>query len=321
MQKNLATPGRVGAPVAALQALSDDLKVTSNATPPIAAVPPPQGKEAPFPPVGVGDFLPHRPERRLPYELIGSLVAVVVITGAYLILARGSIPRASGLAGHILGLAGFLLMLATETLYSLRKRLPGFHLGRMSTWLRLHIFTGIVGPYLVLLHSGWKFHELAGVLMLLVVLMVVSGFIGRYIYTAVPRTVDGAEIAVRELEERIAAADRQLAQAIPGLAQEAKMATPKGWQLVFGRTWLRWRQRRRWRRLLNNLDAESRARAPQLQNLLAERYRWQLQIESLAASRRLLALWHVIHIPLGVVVFTLAFIHIGAALYFATLMK
>ena len=35
-------------------------------------------------------------------------------------------------------------------------------------------------------------------------------------------------------------------------------------------------------------------------------------------TRRLLALWHVFHVPLGVALFTLAFIHIGAALYYAT---
>jgi hypothetical protein len=299
--------------------------VSKKAAPAIA-VPPlqPHPAHPALPQPGVGEFVSHRQRRRLPYELIGSLVAIVAITVAYWILARGGAPRASSTVGHLLGIAGFVMMLATETLYSLRKRLPKFHLGRMSTWLQWHIFMGIVGPYLVLLHTGWKFHGLAGVLTLLVVVMVVSGFIGRYIYTAVPRTLDGAEIAVRELEARIAAADRQLeAQGIPGLAREMVLTAEPvaGWRLVFGRTWLCWRQRRRWRRLLENLDADSRARAVSLGNLLADRYRWHLQIESLAASRRLLAWWHVIHIPLGVVVFTLAFIHIGAALYFATLLK
>ena len=58
-----------------------------------------------------------------------------------------------------------------------------------------------------------------------------------------------------------------------------------------------------------------------LKRLLAERFQLQLQIQSLAGARRLLALWHVFHIPLGVAVFTLAFIHIGATLYFATFLK
>ena len=46
-------------------------------------------------------------------------------------------------------------------LYSLRKRLPNFHWGRMSTWLQVHVVTGLVGAYLVLLHAAWKFNGLA----------------------------------------------------------------------------------------------------------------------------------------------------------------
>ena len=130
-------------------------------------------------------------------ELIFSLIAIVAITGGYVYLAREEAPQPSGLLGHGLGIVGFLMMLSTETLYSLRKRLPRFTTWQMSTWLQIHIFTGIVGSYLVVLHSAWKFNGLAGVVTFLTVVIVVSGFVGRYIYTAVPRTLDGAELSVR----------------------------------------------------------------------------------------------------------------------------
>jgi hypothetical protein len=35
----------------------------------------------------------------------------------------------------------------------------------------------------------------------------------------------------------------------------------------------------------------------------------------------LLALWHTIHIPIGIVLFISAFVHVGAALYYATFLK
>ena len=101
-------------------------------------------------------------------------------------------------------------MLMTETLYTLRKRSRRAGWGRMSTWLDFHIFTGLVGPYLVLLHSSWKFNGLAGIVMLLTVVIVASGFIGRYIYTAVPRTAEGAEIEAAQLERQIAEVDGEL---------------------------------------------------------------------------------------------------------------
>jgi uncharacterized protein DUF4339 len=268
-----------------------------------------------------------RPQARQPaYELIIALAAVVVIGVWYALAARGGAPRPGSLLGHSLGVLGLLMMLCTETLYSLRKRLRGFHFGRMRTWLQVHIFTGIVGPFLVLLHSAGKFNGLAGVLTLLTLLIVLSGFVGRYLYTAVPRTLDGVEVEVRELDERIAAADRQLQAlgiALPEVQALAAAAAPRrrGWMLVLGRHWLRWRQWRRLRRALQEAHLAGASRTARLRALLAERYRLQLQIDSLAVGRRLMALWHVIHIPLGVALFTLAFLHVGGALYYSTLLK
>ncbi|GAB4415607.1 MAG: hypothetical protein Kow002_00810 [Anaerolineales bacterium] len=175
-------------------------------------------------------------------ELWLAFVAAVFITGVYglVLFFTREIPPAGELFGHSLGILGFTLMLMTETLYSLRKRSRSARWGRMSSWLQFHIFTGLVGPYMVLLHTSWKFNGLAGVTTLLTVIIVISGFIGRYIYTRIPRTADGLEI----------------------------------------------------------------------QGALPEK--------ALKSARRLMALWHTIHIPIGMALFTAAFVHIAAALYYAT---
>jgi phage FluMu protein Com len=252
---------------------------TAAPAPPVAAAPPSLSLAK----GAVAFDLPPR-VRRAPYELIFALIVMATITVWYVNAAQRGVPQPGGVVGHSLGVVGFLLMLSAETLYSLRKRIRGFTLGPTGVWLRVHIFTGLVGPYLVLLHSAGKFNGLAGVLSLLTVLMVLSGFVGRYIYTAVPRTLDGAEVAVGDLEARIAAADRQL---------QARRLDPSG----------------------------AAAQAAELEKLEAERSRLQRQVRSLATGRRLLALWHLFHIPLGVALFALAFIHIGAALYYATFLK
>jgi hypothetical protein len=183
-------------------------------------------------------------------ELWLALIAVIVITAMYaaIVVLTRTVPAAGELYGHTLGIIGFILMLMTETLYSLRKRSRTrvAKWGRMSDWLQFHIFTGIVGPYLVLLHSSWKFYGLAGATMLLTVIIVISGFIGRYIYTSIPRTLEGIEVET----------------SLGGV-----------------------------------------------------------QAAALAHSRRLLALWHTIHIPIGMALFIAAFVHIAAALYYATLLK
>jgi hypothetical protein len=181
-------------------------------------------------------------------ELWLSLLAAMLITAVYafVVFWTRAIPPAGALFGHVLGILGFILMLLSETLYSFRKRSQTARWGSMASWLQFHIFTGLVGPYLVLLHSSWKFNGLAGATTLLTVIIVISGFIGRYIYTQIPRGLDGIEIETSSGQE---------------------------------------------------------------------------QAGVLARARRLLGVWHLLHIPLGMALFTAAFIHIGAALYYATLMR
>lgn len=259
--------------------------------------------------------------RQRTYELWYALAAMIGIALVYVPVAAQGVPRASGVFGHGLGIIGFLLMLSTETLYSIRKRTRGKTIGRLSTWLQIHIFTGIIGPFLVLLHSSWKFNGLAGVLMLMTAVIVISGFIGRYIYTAVPRTVDGAEVALRDLEAQIAQIDTRL-QALGLAVRSIPAASPVGGAgAVLGRWLHRWRYRRQIGATLKTLAAADPASARQLRRLLDERFRWQRQIDSLATARRLLAVWHTIHIPIGVALFTVAGIHIVETLYYATFIK
>ncbi len=178
-------------------------------------------------------------------ELWWAFLAGIIITGLYggVYLTTREIPAASELFGHAIGIFGFILMLMTEVLYSLRKRTRSASWGKMASWLQFHIFTGLVGPYMVLLHTSWKFNGLAGVTTLFTLIIVVSGFIGRYIYTRIPRTLDGLEI----------------------------------------------------------------------EGTLSE--------SALRQARQLMALWHTIHIPIGMALFVSAFVHIGGAIYYATLLK
>jgi hypothetical protein len=262
------------------------------------------------------------------HELYLALATALLVGIVYLAFARNGVPRSSGLLGHGLGIVGFLLMLGAETLYSWRKQQRDARWGRVHRWLQAHVYLGLVGPFLVLLHSAWKLNGLAGATMLLTLLMVASGFVCSYIYTSLPRSVDGAELAMRELEAQIAANNAQLQQWTAGRAanvvtQVERMAsqtgpTRGGTTTVFARALLHWNYRRRLRRDLRRLDGAGRDQARELAMLLDRHYRLDIQARSLAAARRLLGQSRTIHITLGVVLFALAFVHIGAALYYAT---
>lgn len=213
--------------------------------------------------------------------IAAALIAAATVGYATYVSASG-VPPAGDLVGHLLGIVGFTMMLLTETLYSLRKRALGRARGSMRTWLRAHIVMGIVGPYLVFLHTAWEFNGLAGVLTLMTAIVVISGFIGRYIYSAVPRTANGAVLEAQELSDTLA--ELRLAEAArPETTDDAT------------------------RRL--HRDIEGRMRT------------LERQISALRWERRALATWHTIHIPLGMTMFVVAFAHIAAALYYGTLMR
>jgi hypothetical protein len=122
-------------------------------------------------------------------ELWYSAFAIVVVTLLYLAAyaQRGAFPAASGLVGHGIGTLGFVLMLMAETLYSIRKRVDDARWGSMADWLRFHIVTGLVGPWMVLLHTAMSFRGLAGFALLLTGIVVLSGIAGRYLFTAASR--------------------------------------------------------------------------------------------------------------------------------------
>jgi len=69
------------------------------------------------------------------------------------------------------------------------------------------------------------------------------------------------------------------------------------------------------------LDTNTLNRIDQLEGLVRRKRSLYRQVSSLAAARRLLALWHAVHIPIGMVLFTAAFIHALTAVYYATLLR
>lgn len=265
-------------------------------------------------------------------ELWYAFFAILAITILYLfmVISLGGVPAASEFFGHSLGILGFMLMVMTEILYSYRKRSRKAEWGRMSSWLQFHIFTGLVGPYLVVLHSSFKFNGLAGVVMLMTMVVVSSGFIGRYIYTAIPRTADGIEMETIELEKRFKDTEIELRNWLALRPSVAPILEQRLTDLVaiannstlftLSRPISDWSTRFQWWFQKMRMDTTRRAQVGQLERILKQYKILRRQRATLAQSRRLLALWHSVHIPIGMALFTAAIIHIAAAIYYATLL-
>lgn len=111
--------------------------------------------------------------------------------------------KPTGFYGHGLGIVGSALMIIGVSTYSSRKRIKRLrYVGKIKHWLEFHIFLCLLGPTLVLYHTTFKFGGIVSVSAWSMIFVALSGIFGRYIYTQIPHTADGADLSLDELEEQ-----------------------------------------------------------------------------------------------------------------------
>lgn len=147
--------------------------------------------------------------------LIGYIIAIALIVGiaAYgadyyaagahdrPFLAKHALLKPSGRIGIKLGMLGVGMFLVIF-LYPLRKRWTW--LGRQGIsrhWLDFHVLLGLSAPFVIALHSSFKFHGFAGIAFWIMLAVSLSGIVGRYLYSQIPRRVNAAEFSRKELQE------------------------------------------------------------------------------------------------------------------------
>jgi len=146
-------------------------------------------------PAGMG-LAPLPNSRRL-----GLLLAACILLGMALWVAFEQPYTAGSDFGYSLGLAGGCMMLAL-LFYPLRKRWKAMELvGSMRGWFAFHIVIGILGPVLVLFHSTFRLSSINGTIAFWsMVVVTISGIVGRFIYLHVHVELDGRHATMKELE-------------------------------------------------------------------------------------------------------------------------
>lgn len=126
--------------------------------------------------------------RREAYVVIGAL-GILLVTWFGFFLHRSPRFPGSGV-GAIFGISAAVLMLVPLA-YSIAKRITFLTAGitshvSMKTLLTLHIYAGLLGPLLAIIHTGHKFDSWLGIaLVTAMLLVVVSGIAVRYLLTYV----------------------------------------------------------------------------------------------------------------------------------------
>ncbi len=268
---------------------------------------------------------------------IGLATAVAVLGHDYYRLPPAERPfhvyhdllRPSGHLGLLCGAfatALFVLNLG----YLIRKRLINVRgLGALRTWMSFHVVTGIVGAAVITLHVAFAPTSALGVLALVALaITVASGVIGRYLYAKVPRSLEGRELEIEQVRERLHAYRHRLEEAgvstewlRPLMLPEGK-DRPRGTLARFAALFGGDRQSRRdYRRLRRAVLAEPQLRASAgrilpLGRAFCRHQHWLIRYHEL---RNLLAAWRFFHRWLAIVMLMVVACHIGLAVRFGDL--
>jgi hypothetical protein len=242
--------------------------------------------------------------------------------------------KPSGTIGLRLGMVGFLMFLLIY-LYPLRKRWAW--LGRQGSsrhWLDFHVLLGLAAPVVITFHASFKFSGIAGVAYWIMMIVSLSGVVGRYLYAQIPRSINFAELSLKEAQENSASLVSQLRKLgiltetdivsltrLPDVkkAQSMSLLGALVRMILFDslfplRVW-RLRQKMLWShsRGLSSIIGLRRGHNLALERtiqLAREQSQISKKILFLSKSNEMFRLWHIIHRPFSYSFALLAAIHV-----------
>ena len=239
--------------------------------------------------------------------------------------------------GYWLGIIGGSLMLAL-LLYPLRKRIKFLHkLGPTKYWFKMHMILGLVGPLLILYHCNFQLGSFnSQVALYCMVLVAGSGIIGRHFYAAIHRGLYGRKTSLGELQEELAKSVEKshgLAKLMPKFVEQLNLlsAELQGCQVrqslgigrslkwtflhLFQRLSLTWTARRELRvaAIANPVVEQDYKRLYQMTRKYIRDYTGLMgRVAQFSFYERLFALWHVLHLPIFLLMVLSALVHVLA---------
>ena len=230
-----------------------------------------------------------------------------------------------GLYGHGLGIVGSAMMILGVAMYSTRKRYRKLRFtGKIKHWLEFHIFLCLLGPTLVLYHTTFKFGGIVAVSAWSMIFVALSGILGRYVYTQIPRSIEGKELSMDDLAAENLAMRDELQKAhnlsaetldrIDAISQ-VQAAGPKSSVLKSLLSLVKDDLTRR-----SHIHAvrahlkEQRIPGPELDEIMRIAKKKSLLLRRIAfldTAQSIFHYWHVIHLPFSIIMFLILAIHVG----------
>ena len=219
--------------------------------------------------------------------------------------------KPAGVMGHGLGILGTFMILFGVVIYMTHKKynVLGRHV-RLKYLLEFHIFLCFLGSIFILFHTSFKFGGLVSIAFWSMVAVVISGIIGRYIYIQIPRTIEGRELSLNEVQSMRASLQKEV-EAV-GLSQELQVLIDKA-RTLKATSYLdrikTWSFLRKIRSGLRSSVMDTQIQKKLLQNISSEISLAQ-RIGRLQTMQKLFKYWHVAHLPFALIMLVIVLIHV-----------
>ncbi len=239
---------------------------------------------------------------------MGGLTLLMLLLWLGFVVHRS--PRFAGsLLGHSVGIAGASLMLV-PLLYSVIKRVAPLKrvvtpVIPMRTLLAWHIYAGIIGPVLVLVHTGHRFESPLGIALTgMTILVVLSGYVGRYLMRHI-----GAELRDKRklLEEAERLYDQTRGQLVAsGLAGDEVRNQTSLWGRVKSAFFVQDLQ----------VDPSAAVLIPRAARLAESRADLEYAIRTHETFKAWFGRWLKFHIVISFILYGLLALHVWATIHF-----
>ncbi len=232
--------------------------------------------------------------------------------------------KPGGIYGHGLGIIGTFLIFIGVVIYIIRKRARSLaKLGRLKHWLEFHIFLCSLGPVLVLYHTAFKFGGVVSIAFWSMIAVVLSGVIGRFIYIQIPRTIQGRELSLDEIErmkvniksvlQEKYSLDENTSHQIMNIAknEEQKEALLQGMIKKYfqDRITLKTLRKELKQKGLPKKDIR------EISKIVSKEIILNNKINRLQTMQKLFKYWHVAHLPFALIMLVIVVFHVGVTLY------
>jgi len=234
--------------------------------------------------------------------------------------------KPSGLYGHGLGIIGTLLIIIGVFGYMARKRFRTLsRIGVLKHWLEFHIFLCTLGPVMILFHTAFKFGGIVSISFWSMVAVVASGVIGRFIYLQIPRTIQGRELSLHEIQEMKtvtnANMDDHLSDTSINIGELIKSTAIKSPDQYNGLNGFltqyidEFKHKSAIRSKLKNENKTSKD-VNLIMHLVSTEMALTRKIQRLVTMQKLFRYWHIAHLPFALIMLIIMIIHVVVTITF-----